>query len=219
MKQQQHCSSQQVSRVQTVSEVLRFAADLWLFEHVFRGGFVDFLVLAFGSVDRNKEDSQLMESEICGDGCDTSQSRLIVHVIVASIHVARTARTSAGTGGRQEAAPRQQEAFGWEEASAAKVDSDEDDAAEECDDGAVVLGGVEREVAGEEVLQVLQPPDAIGAQHLDHAVHQLDEDILYYYPLAKTQKSSANQGGNDEDILHYYPLAKTQKSGGDRVSL
>ena len=25
--------------------------------------------------------------------------------------------------------------------------------------------------------------------------------------------------GSDEDILHYYPLAKTQKSDGDRVSL
>uniref|UniRef100_A0A0D9YQ99 Uncharacterized protein n=1 Tax=Oryza glumipatula TaxID=40148 RepID=A0A0D9YQ99_9ORYZ len=24
---------------------------------------------------------------------------------------------------------------------------------------------------------------------------------------------------NDENILHYYPLAKTQKSGGDRMSL
>nr|BAD27950.1 hypothetical protein [Oryza sativa Japonica Group]BAD29697.1 hypothetical protein [Oryza sativa Japonica Group] len=24
---------------------------------------------------------------------------------------------------------------------------------------------------------------------------------------------------SDEDILHYYPLAKTLKSGGDRVSL
>nr|BAD22313.1 hypothetical protein [Oryza sativa Japonica Group] len=28
-----------------------------------------------------------------------------------------------------------------------------------------------------------------------------------------------DKGGNYEDILHYYPLAKTPKSGGDRVSL
>uniref|UniRef100_J3LNK1 Uncharacterized protein n=1 Tax=Oryza brachyantha TaxID=4533 RepID=J3LNK1_ORYBR len=72
---------------------------------------------------------------------------------------------------------------------AAEVDPDEDHAAEQRDDGAVVLGGVERQVAGEEVLKVLQPPDAVGAQHLDHAVDQLPLRLqrLHHQHLALAQ--------------------------------
>jgi hypothetical protein len=50
---------------------------------------------------------------------------------------------------------------------------EEPDAAERGDDGAVVLGGVEREVAREELLQVLRRADAVGHHHLGHALRQL----------------------------------------------
>jgi hypothetical protein len=49
----------------------------------------------------------------------------------------------------------------------------EPDASERGDDGAVVLGGVEREVAREQLLEVIGLPDAVGEHHLRHALRQL----------------------------------------------